>query len=410
MSTVRPGYNDLLTWCNKNGSRGQLLIEEWNQEKNYNEYGMPIVMQEISACTTRKKYYWKCKKCRKDFLMSPACRTLQNQGCPECSHRMGGIKNHRNAIENNNDLYSWCMENGIFGKKLITEWNARKNMDLLGVGIADVSCACRKKVYWVCSRCGKEFECEIWHRTAFRTGCRHCNKRGTSFPEQVIYMALKQIYQNTINRGKAFGAIEYDICIPEERMCIEYNGEYWHRNRAERDSMKTDICKQHNVRLFRIVANSTGVEWKISEDEIIYRVSYTNHLSQIYRIIEYIVNMLGHDMAEIDFEKAVDGAYRIIFDEVDNNIKVTHPELISEWDYENNGSMKPEYFIQGSHYRAKWKCKNCGYKWDVEIRSRIIFRTGCSECGYNVFDNKIHSSARNKPKTKKETVPFITFI
>lgn len=396
MEIIRPGYNDLLTWCMNNGTKGQLLIDEWYQDKNYNEYGMPIVMQEIYYSHHRTKYWWKCKRCGNEFKMTPVSRTLKGQGCSICGHKRGGIKNHRNALENGNDLYSWCKENGVLGKKIIDEWDTRTNMDLLGIGIADVSSGYGKKVYWICSHCGEKFQCSVSHRTIYRTGCKHCNKNGTSFPEQVIYRALKQLYPDTLNRGKVFDKIEYDICIPSRKICIEYSGVFWHRNHEQRDDMKRDLCNQYHLRFIQIYAGNEGDEWEAYNDLIKYRISYSKHLSQIHKIIDYIVSSLGHSMFEIDFDKAVDDANKFMYGEVENNITTTHPQLCKEWDFENNQNLKPEYFTAGSRRLINWKCCNCGRQWEVSIKSRTKFKSGCSYCGYNIFDGKIHDKARNR--------------
>jgi len=73
--------------------------------------------------------------------------------------------------------------------------------------------------------------------------------------------------------------------------------------------------------------------------------------------------------------------------------------------------MKPEFFTSGAHYRANWKCRNCGCKWDVEIRSRIKFKSGCSRCGFNIFDGKIHENAINRTGAKRRKgIEIIDFI
>lgn len=398
MGTLRQGYNDLLTWCNENGSRGQLLIDEWNQDKNYNEYEMPVVMQEVSYSHHRNKFWWTCKRCGNDFQMSPASRTIQGQGCPICGHKRGGVKNHQSALKDGNDLYSWCKENGRFGKLLMEEWDTRKNMDLLRIGIADVSAGCGNKVYWICSRCGENFEASVSHRTICGSGCPHCNKKATSLPEQIIYHSLKQIFPDTISRGKAFGKIEYDICIPSQKFCIEYNGQYWHKDKKERDDKKEQICSKYNVRLIQIYGCNTGDECEVSGNKIRYRISYSRHLEQLRKIIGIILDILGHSIEEIIFDKAADNAYKAMYDEVENNISVTYPELLKEWDYDLNGTMKPEQFTAGSRQMVNWKCKNCKNSWKVSVKSRTMFKTGCSCCGYNIFDGKIHKSAINKRK------------
>uniref|UniRef100_UPI0040564B0F zinc-ribbon domain-containing protein n=1 Tax=Acetatifactor sp. TaxID=1872090 RepID=UPI0040564B0F len=381
----------------KNEVQGKILINEWNQEKNTNDFGMSVNIQEITY-NLQRKMWWKCKSCGNDFQMSPANRTVHGYGCPTCGHKRGGIKNHLNSLQNGNDLYSWCRENGRFGKKLMEEWDVQKNMDLLGIGMADISCGCGNKVYWVCSRCGESFESSVSHRTLCGSGCRHCNKFSTSFPEQLIYHALKQLCPDTISRGKAFDNVEYDICIPSEKLYIEYNGQYWHRNRTEKDVMKRKTCDDNNVRFIQIDAYNTGVDWEVSENIIRYRISYSRHLSQLRQIIDVILNKLGRSIEEIDWDKALDDAYKVMFDEVENNITITHPELLKEWHSEKNGNLKPEYFTAGSNQKVFWKCYKCGNIWEVAIKSRISFGTGCSRCGYNIFDGKIHYSAKNKKK------------
>lgn len=395
MGSLRPGENDLYTWCVKNGERGKLLLEEWNQEKNYNEHGMPVVPQEI-ANGSHKKCWWKCKKCGNDFAMMVASRTLSNQGCPKCGKKRGGIKNHNNALKNGNDLYSWCKQKGAYGKQLLKEWDYRRNMDLLGIGMQDVSNGSGKKVYWICSYCGKQFESTISHRTLCKSGCSYCNSKGTSFPEQLIYMALKQIYPDAISRGKAFGKIEYDICIPCEKLCIEYGGEIWHKDKVERDNYKRQLCDEYGVRFIQIWECIKDKVWEFSEKEIKYTVAHTKNEDQLYKIIEYIVTLLGHQMCEIDFQKAIDDAHMAIHNRPENSVAEKYPELLKEWDESLNKGLQLDKFTSGSNQRIKWKCSKCGFIWDVSIKSRTVHKTGCKCCGYNVFDDKIHVYSKDK--------------
>ena len=56
------------------------LVEEWNFEKNY-----PLSPNNISWGSA-KKVWWKCTKCQKEWLCSPANRTGGNyQKCPRCT-------------------------------------------------------------------------------------------------------------------------------------------------------------------------------------------------------------------------------------------------------------------------------------------------------------------------------------
>ncbi|MBQ7242794.1 MAG: zinc-ribbon domain-containing protein [Bacilli bacterium] len=43
--------------------------------------------------------------------------------------------------------------------------------------------------------------------------------------------------------------------------------------------------------------------------------------------------------------------------------------LLSEWDYEANGNLKPEMFTAGSHARIHWVCSE-GHRWTAVIKER----------------------------------------
>ena len=55
--------------------------------------------------------------------------------------------------------------------------------------------------------------------------------------------------------------------------------------------------------------------------------------------------------------------------------------LLAEWDAENN-SCTPNSKSFGSHYKAAWKCSECGHQWRAEIKSRTLLNAGCSKCGF----------------------------
>lgn len=52
--------------------------------------------------------------------------------------------------------------------------------------------------------------------------------------------------------------------------------------------------------------------------------------------------------------------------------------LLDEWNYERNGSLKPEMFSAGSNKKVWWKCKH-GHEWKATIKHRTNGR-GCRMC------------------------------
>ena len=62
-----------------------------------------------------------------------------------------------------------------------------------------------------------------------------------------------------------------------------------------------------------------------------------------------------------------------------NDLQTRFPDIAEEWDYEENGELKPNMFTPGSNLSVSWKCKN-GHKWKKSISYRTHFQKTCPEC------------------------------
>ena len=72
-----------------------------------------------------------------------------------------------------NDLYTWCLNNGVFGQQLISEWTGLDENNQT-VYINNVARAARKQVKWRCGK-GHEWIAAISKRTDSRTSCPYCS-------------------------------------------------------------------------------------------------------------------------------------------------------------------------------------------------------------------------------------------
>lgn len=63
----------------------------------------------------------------------------------------------------------------------------------------------------------------------------------------------------------------------------------------------------------------------------------------------------------------------------DHNLKVDHPELISEWHPTKNGNVKMEDIVSGSEKLCWWICQK-GHSWEAMAYGRAIERHGCPDC------------------------------
>ena len=124
------------------------LMKEWDWEKNK---GLdPNKLTEGS----HQQVYWKCAKGHR-FKMTIKQRTY-GQNCPYCSNKR--------VLKGYNDLQTTH-------RKIVEEWHPTKNLPLTPY---DVTYGSGKKVWWVCSKCGYEWQARIECRTINKTNCPVC--------------------------------------------------------------------------------------------------------------------------------------------------------------------------------------------------------------------------------------------
>lgn len=58
-----------------------------------------------------------------------------------------------------------------------------------------------------------------------------------------------------------------------------------------------------------------------------------------------------------------------------------YPEVAAEWHPTRNGDMTPDKVGHASNRRAWWLCRTCGHEWDAIIQSRGRGGAGCPRCG-----------------------------
>ena len=138
--TVLKGYNDF-------ASRYPDLLVEWNYEKN-------TISPDLIAYGSDKKYWWKCNK---DHSYSASLNNKRaGAQCPFCSGKK--------ILVGFNDL-------ATTHSYLLKEWHYQKNKS----SPTSVSAGSHKKAWWLCQKCGLEWQTPIYNRTAGH-GCPQCAK------------------------------------------------------------------------------------------------------------------------------------------------------------------------------------------------------------------------------------------
>lgn len=71
-------------------------------------------------------------------------------------------------------------------------------------------------------------------------------------------------------------------------------------------------------------------------------------------------------------------------------ITITHPELVSEWDYGNNNVL-PNEITAGSGYKINWKCRFCEGRWKATPNARSSVNSNCPHCRMSKGELSIRS-------------------
>lgn len=216
---------------------------------------------------SHRKIWWICQK-EHTYDASIANRT-KGKGCPYCS----GVK----IREGFNDLQS-------VNKALSDEWDYGKNPSLTPTKITAGS---NKKVWWMCSVCDHSWVAKVNGRNR-GNGCPQCavgltTSKGEKEVHQHLlqYMDEKDIITNT---RKLIPPFEIDIYIPEKKVAIEFNGIYWHSEKAGIEKNyhydKWKQCQEKGIQLITVWED----DWRNKKELIKQMLSHKIGFSQQEKI------------------------------------------------------------------------------------------------------------------------------
>ena len=290
--------------------------------------------------------------------------------------------------------------------KLLNEWDYSKNDSDL---IDNISFKSVKSVYWKCKK-NHSWTTSPYHRTIDKTGCPYC-ARPSSKPEIRIYCELIKFFPNTKSRYK-FKNKEIDVFLPDQKIAIEYDGYYYHKNRIKEDQNKNTFYQRNKIDLIRIR------EWKLTKtrDEDIsgHKLGINKqNMNSIFRILKdkKIINQI--QLNEYLNKKSFinNRLYTKIVSELPappykDSLAFKNKELSKEFDLEKNFPFTPSYFRTGSHSKVHWICANNDqHKWIQTITNRAFKNSGCPKCrtvNYHKNINLKKSLAYKSPLLTKE--------
>ena len=347
---VLKGFNDFL-------SNNPKLASEWNYEKN------TIKPDEI-AKNSGISVWWKCNKGHEWHATIYNRVKNGGNGCPYCSNRV--------VLKGFNDLKTTH-------PNLLKEWDYEKNR----IQPDEIIAGSTRKVWWKCEN-GHEWYASIVSR-AKNHFCPVCNaSKQTSISEKAIVYYLYKCNVN-LEENYKIGKKEIDIFIPNKKVGIEYDGQYFHRS-ISKDIEKNKLCKRKGIELIRVREPELPLLNSSSHDILIKEL--TSDHSYMNDVIKELFRILNIRYIDIDVERDMTEIYQLFQKGIrKNSIAEDYPELLKEWDYKKNGSLNPSSVSKGNHIRAWWKCSKCGFEWNAMIYSRCA-GSGCPNCANRVDKKK----------------------
>ncbi len=162
---------------------------------------------------------WVCSEYGHEWSTRVFPRTLSGSGCPVCAGKK--------ILHGFNDL-------GTTHPNLVPEWSP-KNGDLTH---QMVSSGTGRRVWWRCNQCSHDWLAQVSNRTSNYSGCPKCCLRQTSKIENELFNLLLSEFPDAEHGGRVVG-YSTDVLLSRERVVVEYDGSYFHRDRVTHDIRKT---------------------------------------------------------------------------------------------------------------------------------------------------------------------------
>ena len=311
------------------------------------------------------KVWWQCTKDAEHVWQAQIASRTDLEGntliaCPFCSGKRAS-RNYNLVTERPELLSEWC-----YDKNQVQPIQLTPNS--------------HTKVWWRCEKGHEWFAAP--HNRRNGKGCPHCTHQ-TSRPEIRILTELMSIYENVISRHKIDG-YELDIYLPDLCVGIEYDGAFWHQDKAEKDKQKQQHMESLGNRLLRVREAPLP---PISKDDLIVnpRVELTKD------VLDKLVFAIGGDNKKIEayvsrktfVNQKLFNTYLDYFPSPfpEKSLARLNPELSEEWHPTKNLPLTPANFTANSGHKVWWQCEK-GHQWKATIdgRNRKSGGSGCPFC------------------------------
>ena len=333
-------------------------VKCWNNEKNGS------LRPEDVAATSNKRVWWKCTECGHEWQAAVYTRIKHKRTtCKRCS-----LKGSRRTYvkQGVNDLAS-------VNKRVAREWDYEKNGSLRP---EDVAANSKTQIWWKCEK-GHEWQVSVATRT--KSGYRGCPICSNRFIVRGVndLATVSQDLAKEWNYEKN-GSLRPEDVAPHSDKKVWWKcekGHEWASSPNNRSQGKgCPYCL--NIKVWpgfndlATINPELAKEWNQAKNGSLRPedVIAGSGKKVWWRCPECGYEWQAAVVSRNKNKRCPVCANRTVIVGV-NDLATTNPRLAKEWNYEKNGSLRPEDIIEGSPKSVWWKCEK-GHEWSASIVSR----------------------------------------
>ena len=443
-------------WCIEH--KREDLLSEWDYEKN-------DIGPESTSFGSNIKVWWKCKSGHPSWKASPNNRANHHTGCPYCAGRKVLAGDNDLATKYPHIAAEWNYEkNGELKPTQVTAHSNRKVWWKCEFGHDYQARINARTVEHIgCSKCSKE------RRSSFpeKAILFYLKKVFPDVRENVSFSWLGKkevdIFIPSLNSAVEYDGYHWHKDTEKDRKkdetCLEH-GINLYRVREEEcpdyqsQSTKIYFGEKHEIKtLDQAISQLINIlfgEWKepidVEKDYLSILKDYVTSIKKNSLAVtrpdlasewDYEMNgeILPEHISQFSNKKVAwkcpkcGQSYRMMVNSRTgskhsgcpycakkiikkglNDFGTEHPDLLAEWDYENN-QISPFSIASGSHKKVRWKCKN-GHSYETAVYVRALMGCGCPICAHQKTDGSnsfgmLHPELLNEwDYDKNATSPF----
>jgi hypothetical protein len=190
---------------------------------------------------SNKRVFWKCEVADDHRWQSTPARRAKGEGCPYCIPKGGRASSTNNLRDHGRP-------------EIVAEWDYENNGELKPEHLPVNS---GKTVAWRCSAVPEHrWRTTVDARTGKgRRGCPECTLTPRSEQEMRLGHELSALIDFDLEAHKVRlgGRLrDVDFVLEDLRVIVEFDGAYWHRNKADKDRDKTQLIEDAGWRVIRV--------------------------------------------------------------------------------------------------------------------------------------------------------------